>query len=304
MKFSVIGYLISEGFKNVLKNKKSTFSCLGVMCATMLIFGAFFAIAQNINHIVDTVEDAQGMQIFVAVDATDEKINQVETAIKEIKVDGSYAINKIRKVSKEEAYEINKEKFKSHPKVMEGFPVEMFKVSFVVNLTDLSYSAQVEQQAKAIDGVVEVRSSEKTISTLISVANGVKLFTLVILVVLVVVSLFIITNTIKLSVHARRKEISIMKYVGATNAFIRAPFAVEGIIIGLVSGLLSILIICLAYNSLATKFLASTVAQRISTLTLLSFGDMVNLIIVVYLVLGIGIGIIGSTISMRKYLDV
>ena len=76
MKFSVIGYLISEGFKNVFKNKKSTFSCLGVMCATMLMFGVFFAIAQNINHIVRTVEEAQGMQVFVAVDSTEGFLNK------------------------------------------------------------------------------------------------------------------------------------------------------------------------------------------------------------------------------------
>lgn len=304
MKYSVIGYLISEGFKNVLKNKKSTFSCLGVMCATMLIFGIFFAIAQNINHIVNTVEEAQGMQAFIQIDATDEQILEIENRIKNIKVDGKSAINKLERVSKQEAYNTTQERFKEYPGVMDYVEVDMFKQSFIINVTDLSYSSQVKTQIEQIPGIVDVRSSERTISTLLSLANGIKIFTLVILCVLVVVSLFIISNTIKLSVHARRKEISIMKYVGATNRFIRAPFAVEGIVIGLVSGVISILIICLGYNVLADKFLASSIAQSISTLSLLSFGDMVNLIIIIYIILGVGIGMIGSAISMRKYLDV
>lgn len=304
MKYSVIGYLISEGFKNVLKNKKSTLSCLGVMCATMLIFGIFFAISQNINHIMNSVEGAQGMQIFIRPDATEQQILKIEEQIKNIKVDGNDAINTIKRVSKQEAYDTMQERLKDQPGVMEGVEVESFKVSFIINLTDLKYSSDVERQAKSIVDVVKVRSSEQTINTLMSIANGIKIFTFVILVVLVVVSLFIISNTIKLSVHARRKEISIMKYVGATNSFIRAPFAVEGIVIGLIAGIISILIVCLGYNAIADKFLSSAIVEKISTLSLLGFGEMVNLIVIVYIVLGVGIGIIGSTISMRKYLDV
>ncbi len=304
MKFNVIGYLISEGFKNVMKNKKSTFSCLGVMCATMLMFGIFFAIAQNINHIVKIVESEQGMQVFVDVNMPEEQIVQVEETLRNIQVNGTNAINKIRRVSKQEAYDTVKEQLKDHPDAMEAVEVEMFKVSFVINLTDLSYTHDVVSQAEQIDGVVKVTNSENTITTLMSLANGIKMFTLVILTVLIIVSLFIISNTIKLSVHARRKEISIMKYVGATNNFIRAPFAVEGIVIGIASGVISILIICLGYNALANKFLSSSIAQKIQTISLLSFGEMVNLIIIVYILLGVGIGIIGSAISMRKYLDV
>lgn len=304
MKYNVIGYLISEGFKNVVKNKKSTFSCLGVMCATMLMFGIFFAIAQNINHIVATVEEAQGMQAFVKQDATEEEILQVENQIKNIKVDDKLAVNKIERVSKQQAFDTMRERLKEFPHSMDFMTADSFKQSFVINVTDLSYSSNVKAQIEQIDNVVTVRSADRTIDTLLSLGNGIKIFTLVILIILVIVSLFIISNTIKLSVHARRKEISIMKYVGATNTFIRAPFAVEGVIIGLASGVISILIICLGYNSLANKFLTSSIAQTVKTLSLLSFGEMVNLIIIIYIVLGVGIGIIGSTISMRKYLDV
>ena len=120
---------------------------------------------------------------------------------------------------------------------------------------------------------------------------------------LIVISVFIISNTIKLTVHARRKEISIMKYVGATNSFIRWPFIVEGIIIGIVSGFISILIVGLSYNAISENVIKSDIVSKMN-FSLVSFSDMFSLIIIVYMVLGIGIGIIGSSISMRKYLKV
>ena len=133
--------------------------------------------------------------------------------------------------------------------------------------------------------------------------DGIKIGSYVIIIALIAVSIFIISNTIKLTVYARRKEISIMKYVGATNSFIRWPFIVEGIIIGLFSGVFSIVIISGIYmvvsrNVTFVNFLANL------GLKLLEFNEMFNFILIVYLVLGMGIGIIGSSLSMRKYLKV
>ena len=133
--------------------------------------------------------------------------------------------------------------------------------------------------------------------------GGIKIGSYVIIIALIAVSIFIISNTIKLTVYARRKEISIMKYVGATNSFIRWPFIVEGIIIGLLSGVISLVIISVLYmvvsrNVTFVNFLANL------GLKLLEFNEMFNFILIVYLVLGMGIGIIGSSLSMRKYLKV
>ena len=127
--------------------------------------------------------------------------------------------------------------------------------------------------------------------------------TLVILALLIIISIFIISYTIKLTVHARRKEISIMKYVGATNSFIRGPFIVEGIIIGIISAVITLVILGLAYNGIINAIGSSAILNAIS-ISLLSFSDMFYLVLAVYLGLGIGIGILGSTISMRKYLKV
>ncbi len=146
-------------------------------------------------------------------------------------------------------------------------------------------------------------SKDATTDALLSIANGIKIFSGIILVFLVVISIFIISNTIKLTVHARRREISIMKYVGATNNFIRGPFIVEGIIIGLVSAMLSIGFISLIYDVIAGKIMASQL-MGVMGISLLTFAEIFNLIFMVYLILGIGIGVLGSVVSMKKYLEV
>ena len=136
-----------------------------------------------------------------------------------------------------------------------------------------------------------------------NLGKGIRVFTLILLVVLVIISVSIITNTIKLTVHSRRKEISIMKYVGATNSFIRWPFVVEGIIIGVMAAAITILIVGVGYDVIAQKMLEAEFIKTMG-ITLVTFSDMFNLIITTYLGLGIGIGVVGSTISMRKYLEV
>jgi len=138
---------------------------------------------------------------------------------------------------------------------------------------------------------------------LMSLTNGIRIVTGVILVGLIIGAIFIISNTIKLTVYARRKEISIMKYVGATNSFIRWPFIVEGIVIGILAACISILLVGGGYKIIATNLLSSTVIQNLG-ITLVSFNDMFSMIIIVYMILGIGIGVLGSAISMRKYLEV
>ncbi len=133
--------------------------------------------------------------------------------------------------------------------------------------------------------------------------DGIKIGSYVIIIALIAVSIFIISNTIKLTVYARRKEISIMKYVGATNSFIRWPFVVEGIILGLSSGIISLIIVSGLYMVLAKNITFVNFLARLH-LNLLAFNEMFNFIVIIYLVLGMGIGVIGSTRSMKKYLKV
>ena len=299
MKYSVFSYLIGEGFRNVFKNKKSTVASLMIMCATMIIFGIFFIIGENINYFIAEIESAQGIQVYINNDATDEEVKTIGDKLKSLN-----GINTVEYVSKEDALNQMKEKFKDKEYLLEGYEQNnIFPASYVVTLTDLNLSSQVQNEISQIENVKKITSRDETVSTLIDLANGVRIVTGVILVLLVVISIFIIANTIKLTVHARRKEISIMKYVGATNGFIRWPFIVEGILIGIMAGAISMLLIGGIYSVIAEKMVNTDFMQVIG-MSLVSFSDMFGLIIGVYLILGIGIGVLGSMISMRKYLKV
>ena len=297
MRFNVINYWIKEGVRNLFKNKKSTMSALMIMCATMLIFGLFFVIGENLNAFVENVADAQEIRVIIDNDATESEIEEVGSEI--LAIDG---VNSAEFVSKDEALEYMKDMLGDE--LIEGYSERnIFSVAYNVTLTDLKLNDEVQDNINQIPHVKKIVSSNQTISQIISLAKGVRVVTAGILALLIVISVSIIANTIKLTVHARRKEISIMKYVGATNSFIRWPFLVEGIIIGVVAGLLSVGIIFAAYTGVANQ-LANTSFLQMANWTLLNFSDMFNLILLVYLGLGIGIGVLGSSISMRKYLEV
>ena len=298
MKYNIFGYLIGEGFSNVFKNKKSTGASLMIMCATMIIFGIFLILEENINHFVDQVKSEQGFQVFLKTDATDEEVQKVGEEIR--KIDGVSTAE-----YKDKAYALNtmKEKLGDKSELIEGYGPDYFPTSYVVTLTDLNLSKDVQNKILEIENVYKITSSDKTVSTLLSLAKGIKAVTGVILMLLIVISIFIISNTIKLTVHARRKEISIMKYVGATNNFIRWPFIVEGMIIGILASAISIVIVGGAYSLLAEQAVNASFMQTIN-MSLVGFRDMISSIIFVYMLLGIGIGALGSVISMRKYLKV
>ena len=298
MKYNRLGYLIGEGLSNVFKNKKSTVASIVIMCATMIIFGLFLIIGENVNHFVDNLKLQQGFQVFMKEDATQEEMDKVKEDIRAL--DG---ISTIEFVSKEQGLNTMKEKLKDEKGVLDGFNVQKIKASYIVKVTDLERSKTIQSEVEKINNVVKITNSNETAMKLISIAKVIRIATGIILLLLIIISTFIISNTIKLTVHSRRKEISIMKYVGATNSFIRWPFLVEGVIIGIISGLLSVAIIGGAYTGIANQ-LANTSFLQMANWKLLNFSDMFNLILVVYLGLGIGIGILGSTISMRKYLQV
>ncbi len=285
MKYNMFGYLIGEGFGNVFKNKKSTGASLVIMCATMIIFGIFLILTENINHFVSEVESEQGIQVFINNDATQQQIDSIGEQLRAI--DG---VSTITYVSKEDAVNQMRERFGDRQDLLEGRE-EIFPPSYVVTLTDLNKSKQVQEQVLKFENIKRITSKDETVETLINLANGVKIVTGVILVLLVIISTFIIANTIKLTVHARRKEISIMKYVGATNGFIRWPFIVEGMIIGILASTISIVVVGFAYSLLAEKLVQSKFIQAIN-ISLVTFGEMFSSIIFVYMLLGIGIGAI------------
>lgn len=306
VRYNTFTYLIHEGIRSTFKNKKSTSTSVVMMSIALLIFGFFFTITQNINSIMQQIERKQGMQVFL-YDVSDEEIEAVGEYIGNI--DG---VNPPEFRTKEDALNQLKNQFKDNQDALSVYEENnIFPVSYVVTLQDLSQSAQIQQKILDYDKgkdetdkvIKKITVKDETSKKLISLANGIKTITWLIIIALIVFSIFMISNTIKLTVYARRKEISIMKYVGATNSFIRWPFVVEGILIGIFSGAISISILGLSYNTIAAKVSQAPVISNMN-INLYTFSDMFTLIIIVYAVLGVGIGAIGSQISMRKYLNV
>ena len=286
MRYNIIGYLVGEGFRNTLKNKKSTGAALIIMCMAMLMFGLFFILGENVNYVMDQVQAEQGMQVFLKIGVSDTEVSEIQSKIRAI--DG---VNTIEYISGEEGLKNTKEQMEGKYSIFDGLE-GIYPDSFIVTLTDLELNDSVQAQIKKIDNVdPDIQSSDDTINILINITKGIRYVTLGILAILVIISIFIITNTIKLTVHARRKEISIMKYVGATNSFIRWPFIVEGIIIGIIAALITILVVGLLYN-FATKGIVQTETFQKLNLKLYTFADMFNLLITTYIILGAGIGII------------
>lgn len=289
-------YLIKEGYENLKKHGSKTFSTMLIICATMLVLGIFIILFTNVNKNVETVKVEQGIQAFIEDTATDADIEYIKDAIK--KIDG---VGEIRYISKDEAYEDAKNVFKDQEYFLEGLDkVQIFPASYVVKFADIEKADNIKSQIEKIDGIYKVKYNSSTINAVISISKIANIFLLGIGVVLLVVSIFIISNTIKLAVYSNKREIFIMRYIGATNKFIKKPFVIEGAIMGIVSALISFMLISIAYVVIYARI--PKVGSSLGVFGFIPYSSLWWMILAIYIVLGIFIGILGSSISIKKYL--
>ena len=289
-------YLIKEGYENLKKHGSKTFSTMLIICATMLVLGIFMILFTNVNKNVETVKVEQGIQAFIEDTATDADIEYIKDAIK--KIDG---VGEIRYISKDEAYEDAKNVFKDQEYFLEGLEkVQIFPASYVVKFADIEKADNIKSQIEKIDGIYKVKYNSSTINAVISISKIANIFLLGIGVVLLVVSIFIISNTIKLAVYSNKREIFIMRYIGATNKFIKKPFVIEGAIMGIVSALISFMLISIAYVVIYARI--PKVGSSLGVFGFIPYTSLWWMILAIYIVLGLFIGILGSSISIKKYL--
>ena len=301
MRYNTFSYLIADGFKSFAKQKKMTSASIVIMVATMIMFGLFFVISQNVNYIATQLENQQAIKVNLKEGLTQDEINNLQVQIEQIT-----GVNKpVQYKSKADALITVRTQLGDKQDLLAGWDGENnpFPASFIVRLTDLKLNKSVQEAILKLDGVSEINSNNDLFANLDRFANGLKIVTGVLMSLLVLISVFIISYTIKLTVHARRREISIMKYVGATNGFIRGPFIVEGIMIGIISAIITLSAMGGIYNAMTNGILDSSIL-RSSQIELYRYGQIFFKLLISYLVLGIGIGAVGSIISMKKYLDV
>lgn len=303
MRLNSLSYMLREAFKSVFKQRKMSSASIAIMIATMFIFGIFFVLGENINFVMEQVENKQGMRVVIKDDVEEYILEGLKSKIQNIEIDGKKVVNTVTFVSKEDAMKSIKERLGDKQDVLEGLDEENFlPASYFVTLTDLSKNQQVQEEIMKFDGIEEISTDNDTIAKLNNIARGIRMGTLIILVILVVISIAIIAYTVKITVYARRKEIEIMKYVGATNSFVRGPFIIEGLIIGIISAAISVIIMMLVYNGILNSILESNVIQSLSV-SFYTFNELFLRVLGVYLLLGMGIGVLGSSISMKKYLN-
>ena len=291
-------YLFKEGYDNLRKHGSKTFSTMLIICATLLVLGIFLVLFQNVNANVETVRVEQGLQAFIDDTATDDEIEYMQDEIKQIE-----GVKEVKYIDKDMAFEDAKQAFKDQEYFLEGLDkVDIFPASFVVKFNNINQSQTVKTAVEKIDGIYKVNYNEDRIQAVISISKIANIFLLGIGAVLLIVSIFIISNTIKLAVYSNKREIFIMRYIGATNRFIRTPFIVEGTIMGLVSAIISFILISIAYVLIYAR--VPQVGSSLGVFGFLPYTTLWYQILIVYVVLGLFIGIFGSAISIKKYLKV
>ena len=301
MNGSVLKYLLKEGYRNLWANKYMTLASIGVLCACLVLVGAAVMFAENVASMVGYVEDQNEVVVYLNDDVDEAGISAIETQISAVD-----NISSARFVSKEEALEIQKEQLGDSADLLAGLEEDnILPNSFVIKLEDVSGMAEVKTQLESIEGVYRVDAPQKFADALVSVRNLVSAIGMILAAVLTVVAFVIIANTIRLTVFARRKEINIMKYVGATDGFIRIPFIVEGGLIGILSSVLS-LIVCLTGYHFLLSWLESSdfVLLGSGFSSFISVWSMLPMLTVVFLLVGVLTGILSSYFSIRKHLKV
>lgn len=291
-------YLVKEGYINLRKHGSKTLSTLLVICATMIIIGIFLLLFQNVNFNVKTIREEQGLQAFIEDAVTEEDILYMQDKINNIE-----GVKEITYITKEMGFANAKEVFKDYDYFLEGLEeVDIFPRTLVIKFDDISSSESVKQAVEKIDGIYKVQYDESTINAVIAVSKIANIFLIGVGSVLLIVSIFIISNTIKLAVYSNKREVFIMRYMGATNKFIKTPFIIEGALMGLISAITSFILVSVAYIVLYARI--PDVNAALGSFGILPYSTLWYQVLIVFVALGLFIGIFGSSMSVRKYLKV
>ena len=294
MKGTSLKYLTHEGFRNVWVNRLMSLAAVTVLMACLIIMGAGIMIYFNINNVVDKVQSQNVVMVYVADDASEDETTQIGTSLK-----GISNVESCEFVPKEVAFQEQIQSMGGDAALFEGFDEIPLPDAYKVTVKDLSQFENTVSQIKQINKVDSVRENSDLASKLLSLRHAVSIVSVGLVIMLFLVALFIISNTIRITMFSRKLEISIMKAVGATNWFIRWPFMIEGMILGTISGIVSLGVLWGLY-AVAEKVFAQTLS--LIGFSLVPFSEYWWQILLVFVAIGLFTGGFGSLVSMAKYL--
>ena len=296
MKGSSIAYLTREGFRNIWVNRLLSLATVIVLISCLVIVGSGSLIFLNINSVLDLIEDQNVVMVYIKDEATDMQIDTLKIQLMNL---DNVENNNIVFVPREEAFERQKESYGDKAALLDGLSPAILPDAFKVTVEDLEKFDETVNEIKSLENVLQIHENSELAGKLASIRNAVSYISIGVIAILFFVSLFIVANTIRITIFNRRLEISIMKAVGATNAFIRWPFIVEGILLGLFSALLGLGIQYGVY-SVASIWLGNIMSMLGGQAV--NFLDYVGLIFGIFAFIGVFIGAFGSILSLNKYL--
>lgn len=299
MRIRTVRHIIKDGFVNSYRNKLMSLASVIIVVASLIVFGFFLLISFNLELNVSLWQEQPQMAVFCYTELDDTQVQRVEDSIK-----NNEMISEYEKVSKEQNYQKAREELGKGSDLLDGYDADTFMVSFVIKLKDPAYSEKVVQTLEKTSGVEKVSYSQNTIEVISRIAYWIKLGSSFMVAIFLIVSVFIISNTIKLTVFARRREINIMKYIGATDWFIRWPFVVEGVIISIIGAIIAFILSAYGYNMIQDKFSQDLFLAESQLLRLIEIKDVWVQLLLSYLAIATVVGMIGSFLSIRRHLRV
>ena len=295
MKKNNIGYLLREGIRGIFLHGFMSFAAIWVTVACLIIMGTFGLVLFNLNEMIVELEQENEMLVYI-----DDTYSEAEAKSVGSQINLIANVHSAQFISREEALESFVEE-QQDVDLFAGLEASTFRDRFVVTLEDNTKMRQTEQDIRAIEGVADVTAHYEIAEGFQTVQQILNIASFIIIAVLLVVSMLIISNTVKLAMYDRKDEIAIMKMVGATNGFIRWPFVVEGFILGIVASALAFFLEWGLYNLLETQVAA---VDSLNLITIVPFIEVVEIVAIGYALVGFIVGVIGSLLSIRRFLQV
>lgn len=296
MKISSFFYTIGQGLRNLRRNKMFTLASIATIAACLFLFGLFYALMADLQHVVRSAEQGVSVTVFFNEGTTEDEIQQLKVAIEE-----RPEVASVTYVSAEEAWDSFKEEYLGE--YSDGFtenPLEN-DANLEIYLKDVSKQGDLVDYLQGLDQVRTVNRSELTATTLTGFNSLIAYIYIAIVLLLLGVSIFLISNTVTIGISVRQEEINIMKYVGATDYFIRAPFVIEGMIIGFAGSLIPLVLIYFFYGK-AVNYITSRFQMLTNLMNFLPVGDIMKSLIPVSILIGVGIGFLGSMFTVHRHL--
>lgn len=294
--FSRLGYSIKQSFSQMGRNKGMYLTSVLAITAMMLILGLFFVTFVNIDLFTATInQNYNVVQVYI-----DDELSESEVEALGSELENLEGVDNAEYISSDEALKTLKKRWGDNGYLLDNMDENPLPSSYMVYVQDEDAASYVSKTAPNIDGVTDITYYQDTIDKLAKITHFVEVGSIIAMAFLIIISIIIVANTIKLTVFNREKEISIMKYLGATDWFVRAPFILGGVFIGVISSLVATGLIYLIYSRIINMIGADI--MRVLSVTLVPVNYLIINLLIIFAALGIGIGTVGSIISIRRFL--